>query len=404
MDYEDQTERERCAGIVRVANTFNTGATALDAIERGDSLSSYRQKAALKIASGDIGLSSREVQRYSVFKALRALRNGGAFDDAQFEREVSSEIFERNSALFLDHGISSSSVFLPGEVLRRSLGNAGARAMATQPGSKGGYLVGVENMGFIDVLRARTVLRRLGAQFVSGLTANAALARGTGTVAVHWQAGDGTSANATDQTLGQLSFTPHTAIAITDVSEQTLAQGGEAAEQFFLTDLARATATAVDKAGLVGAGGAEPLGITKTPGVATGDAATATYTKILAIAKASAAANASGSFAFAASAASAEILASRFINGTGSRPVWDGALTDGLCVGYPATASEQLPASTLIFGPWDDVVIADWGTLVLALDRSDARFSSATVGIRAMWMVDVLIRHPQAFVVSSNLS
>jgi hypothetical protein len=42
--------------------------------------------------------------------------------------------------------------------------------------------------------------------------------RQTGKVSVTWQAGEGTSVTAADQALGQLSMTPKTCIAITDVS------------------------------------------------------------------------------------------------------------------------------------------------------------------------------------------
>ena len=37
-------------------------------------------------------------------------------------------------------------------------------------------------------------------------------------------------------------------------------------------------------------------------------------------------------------------------------------------------------------------------------DNGGTRFNAAQVGIRAMWMVDVLVRSPQAFVVSTSLS
>jgi hypothetical protein len=61
-------------------------------------------------------------------------------------------------------------------------------------------------------------------------------------------------------------------------------------------------------------------------------------------------------------------------------------------------------ANGLIFGSWDEVVIGDWGVLEIATDNGGTRFNQAQVGIRALWMVDVLLRYPQAFVVSSNLS
>jgi hypothetical protein len=85
-------------------------------------------------------------------------------------------------------------------------------------------------------------------------------------------------------------------------------------------------------------------------------------------------------------------------------PLWDGNIMDGSLVGFRAMSSEQLSSGNLIFGSWDEVVIGEWGVLELAMDSGGTRFNNATVGIRAMWMVDVLLRYPQAFVVSTNLS
>ncbi len=166
--------------------------------------------------------------------------------------------------------------------------------MATQPGSKGGYLVHVENMGFIDILRNRSVALSMGARNLSGLVGNVSFARQTGKATVSWQGGDGTSTTATDQALGQLSMTPKTAIAITDVSEQLLRQSTPSAEQFVMADLAADIAIdGVDNVVINGTGGAQPIGIKNTTGITSGqDASSATYAKVLAFISTAGAANA----------------------------------------------------------------------------------------------------------------
>jgi hypothetical protein len=85
-------------------------------------------------------------------------------------------------------------------------------------------------------------------------------------------------------------------------------------------------------------------------------------------------------------------------------PLWTGNMLNGSCVGFNAMSSEQLASGNLIFGSWDELVIGEWGVLELSTDNSGTRFNQAQVGIRAMWMVDILLRYPQAFVVSTNLS
>jgi HK97 family phage major capsid protein len=279
--------------------------------------------------------------------------------------------------------------------------------MATSPGSKGGYMVNVQEMGFIDILRNRSVALAMGARQLPGLVGNAVFPRQTGKATVTWQGGEGTSVTATDQALGQLSMTPKTAIAITDVSEQLLRQATPSAEAFIMADLARDIAIdGVDNAVLNGAGGAAPLGIKNTTGVTTGqDASSATYAKILAFVSTAGAANAiRGNPGWVTTTAGAAKLmqVQRFTST--DTPVWVGNMLDGQLVGFNAMSSEQVASGNLIFGSWDEVVIGDWGVLELAMDNGGTRFNQAQVGIRAMWMVDVLVRYPQAFVVSTNLS
>jgi hypothetical protein len=85
-------------------------------------------------------------------------------------------------------------------------------------------------------------------------------------------------------------------------------------------------------------------------------------------------------------------------------PIWRATRSTAQLVGFRAMSSEQLASGNLIFGSWDEVVIGEWGVLELSTDRGGTRFNQAQVGIRALWMVDVLLRYPQSFIVSTNLS
>jgi HK97 family phage major capsid protein/HK97 family phage prohead protease len=355
-------------------------------------------------AMSDLGLTRAETTRFSLFRAIRAMRTP-THDNvaaAAYEMECSRALAKK---LQRD---DSGSIFIPGEVLQRPLGaEAATRAMATTPGSKGGYLVNVENMGFIDILRNRSVTMRMGARRLSGLTGNVVFPRQTGKVSVTWQGGEGTSVTAADQALGQLSMTPKTAIAITDVSEQLLRQATPSAEAFVMADLAADIAIdGVDYTAINGTGGAQPLGIKNTTGITSGqDAATATYAKVLAFVSTAGGSNAiRGNPGFVTNTAGAAVLMQRQRFTSTDTPLWTGNMLDGQCVGFNAMSSEQLASGNLIFGSWDEVVIGEWGVLELAMDNGGTRFNQAQVGIRAMWMVDVLVRYPQAFVVSVNLS
>jgi len=356
------------------------------------------------LAAAALGLSASETNRYSLFRAIRALRFGSKeprlIEEAAFEIECSRAVAKQ-----LNRGMTSN-MLIPSEVLQRPLGDAATRAMATTPGAKGGYMVNVTNMGFIDILRNRSVSMSMGARVLSGLQGNVTFPRQTGKVSVTWQAGEGVSVSAADQALGQLSMTPKTCIAITDVSEQLLAQASPSAEAFVMADLASDVAIdGVDAAVINGTGGAQPLGIKNTTGITSGqDAAAATYAKILAFVAAAGAANAiRGNPGWVTNTAGAAVLMQKQRFSSTDTPLWEGNMLNGSVVGFNAMSSEQLASANLIFGSWDEVVIGEWGVLELSTDNGGTRFNQAQVGIRAMWMVDVMLRYPQAFVVSTNL-
>jgi HK97 family phage major capsid protein len=350
--------------------------------------------------------SSRDVSRWSLSRALRAqhaadsggVRPHGAHQDGAFELEWSAALSRE-----LQRG--EGSLMIPPEVMERQLD---VRALSTQPGAKGGFLVGATTMSPIDMLRSRSVAIRMGAQELSGLTSNLAMARQTAKPSVTWQGGDGASTTAGDQALGQLSVSPKTVMTVTDVSEQLLRQGSPSAEAFIWRDLTESIAIdGVDLAAINGAGGAQPRGIKNTDGITTGaDLATCTLAKLLALVSTVGTANGIGaSPGWVGNTAAACLLAGRQRFTSSDSPLWLGSPSDGLLTGYRAMSSEQLSAANIIFGDWSALTICDWGALELQTSRGGTnRFNQAQVGLRAMWMVDVLIRYPSSFIVSTNLS
>lgn len=349
-----------------------------------------------------LGLTSRETQRYSIFRAIRAARYGTpeAINAAAFEIECSREVAKKM-------GRDSVNILVPAEVLSRPVGaDVAQRTMTTTPGSKGGYMVNVNEIGFVDILRNRAVCMNMGATIIPGLVGNAMFVRQTGTPSITWQAGETTSVTAADQTLGQLSMTPKTAIVITDVSEQLLRQATPSAEAFVMADLAKSTAIAVDSAAINGSGGAQPLGIKNTTGITSGqDAASVTWDKIRAFWTAAAGSNAVlGMPGWVTTSAGAALLMGKQRFTSTDTPIWEGNPMHGTMMGFHAMSSEQMASGNLIFGSWENLLIGEWGVLELSTDNGGTRFNNATVGIRAMWMVDTLLRYPQAFVVSVNLS
>jgi HK97 family phage major capsid protein/HK97 family phage prohead protease len=409
-------EKERRAAVIALAKSNKIDArTEARWISEGTPLAQIANEIlevmeergkAKPMGRGELGLTPRETGKYSLFRAIRAKRwgqeNPRLMEEAAFEFECSRALAKQ---LGRDQ---TSNLLIPGEYLQKPLGaEATQRAMSVVPGSKGGYMVNVENGGFIEILRNRSVALRMGSRQLSGLTGNVYFPRQTGKVTVTWQAGEGTSVTAADQALGQLSMTPKTCIAITDVSEQLLRQASPSAEAFVMADLAADVAIdGVDAAVINGTGGAQPIGIKNTAGITSGqDAASATYAKILAFVSTAGALNAIlGNPGFVTTTAGAARLmqVQRFTST--DTPLWEGNMLDGQLVKFNAMSSEQLASGNIVFGSWDTCVIGDWGVLEIATDNGGTRFNQAQVGIRALWMVDVMLRYPTAWVVGTNLS
>ena len=52
--------------------------------------------------------------------------------------------------------------------------------------------------------------------------------------------------------------------------------------------------------------------------------------------------------------------------------------------------------SAIIYGDLRQVLLAEWGSLEIDVDQS-TNFASGTVRVRALWDIDVAVRHAEAF-------
>lgn len=350
----------------------------------------------------DIGMTDREVERYSWFRALRVLAAEKG-EEEQARREAGFEI-EASRAVAKRLGRQPSGIFVPADVQR---GTMAQRDMAANPGAKGGFLVAADNLGFIPLLRNRTVLYAMGATALPGLEGQVTIPRQTGAATAGWQNTESSGVSATDQTLGQLSMSPRNLIARTNISRQLMMQSSPAAEAMIRADLAAVIGIEIDRAGIAGAGGAQPIGIINTSGITTGITGTTLgYSGALTFQTSVASANAlfqSETSGYITTPTLAGALMGRQRFTSTDTPLWDGNILDGKMAGYRAMSSLQVPASNMLFGDFSKVVIGEWGVLELALNPYQ-NFDAALFGLRAIYTVDVLVRYPQAFALSTNMS
>ena len=205
-------------------------------------------------------------------------------------------------------------------------------------------------------------------------------------------------------------MTPNRLGAKTHISKQLLAQSSISVEQFVRNDLDTAVRIAVDYAAINGSGsGNVPEGILNVTGIGNVAGGTngllPTFDHII-------------DLETAVSVDNADIGALAYLTTPGIKGALKKAKTDsgsGLFVwgqdaqtlnGYRAAVSTQVPsdlvkgsssdAHAIIFGNWNDLILASWGGFDIVVDPYTlATQATVRVIVNSWW--DMAVRHPESF-------
>jgi len=340
-----------------------------------------------------IDLPPKDVKNFSLTRAIVACRDNN-WTNAPFELECSREVAKR-----LNQVPNPNRFFVPFEVLERPID---ARALREKrdvsvAASGGGYLVQTDNVGFIEILRNRSVAFRMGVRRLSGLQGNVTIPKQTGAATPYWLATEATAINESQQTFTQVALTPKNAGAYTEISRQLLLQSSPGAEAIVTNDLANVIAIAADLAVLNGSGGAQPQGLLGTAGIGTFTGTAITYALLLESQSDVATANVTpvaGGYVATPAVAAILMAKSRFANT--DTPVWNGNIWNGTMIGYPAMSSNQMPGAGCVFGDWSEIVVGEWGVLEVEVNPY-ANFQAGIIGVRAIYSLDCAVRRIVAF-------
>lgn len=397
--------RNHAAEISKVAAAFpGTGDLALSAIQRGLTVEQFQREALDKLATApvptsDIGLSQKEVQQYSVMRAINALTNPGdraAQEAAGFERAASDAVAKKM-------GKAARGFFMPTDVQKRDL-TAGTN-------NAGGYTVATDMrpQDFIGALRNAMVISGLGVRMLTGLSGSVAIPKQSGAATAYWVA-ENSAPTESQQTLAQVTMSPKTVGAFTDISRRLLLQSSIDVENMVQTDLATVLGLAIQQAAINGAGGSAPTGLLTaiTAGVIGGtNGAAPTWQNMIDLETAIASANADvGSMAYLTNAkVRGKLKSTQKFASTNGAPVWD--LGANPINGYNAAITNGVPSnltkgsasgicSAILFGNFADLIIGMWGTLDLMVDPYTGS-SAGTVRVVTLQDVDVAIRNVESF-------
>lgn len=387
-------ERSRVKEINALADAHNARDIAAQFVADGKSVEEFRNAVLARYnvkpaPAPELGMSQKEVKRYSMLKAVREFASGGVGGLTGLEREA-------HTAALKHYGRAAEGFIVPHDV---AMGEV--RALNKTVGSEGAYLVGTDVLvgSMIELLRNKTVVAGMGVTMLDGLTGNVAIPRVTGGATAYWASESG-APTASQQAFGQLALVPHKLCATTAFTKELVAQTSLSVEGFVRNDIARVLAIALDLAALHGTGNAgQPLGVFAQAGKSVTFGAAATWAKVLDFENQIAGANADrGSLGWITSPGTRAKwkAAVRFSNT--ATPLW---ADDNTVNGYKAEVTNQIASNGVIFGNWNDLIMASWAGLDVVVDPYSLSTSGQIRIVVNQW-ADIGVRIADSFCKSTD--
>lgn len=351
-----------------------------------------RRAAGVTVIAGNGGDTIAALEsRVSLMRVLQAGVEGRALSGAELEYAQETE---RRT------GRKAQGVFVPMSALERRVNTTGSAPELVPTDHRGDL--------YIQPLRNKLLARRLGVRVLSGLHGNVTVPKhGTG-VSVGWVAENGAVPDS-DVNPSNITLAPKHAGGVTELSRQLIMQSSPDVEQLVRDDFAAVLAQAIDSALIRGGGTNEPTGVLSTVGIQTANLATLNWANVLAMkAKAELANVDASSWLFNPSVA-AKFAGTEKSTGTGIYLLGD----DGRMAGIQSYSTNQVPNNATpdpdtgiaILGDWSQVLLGIWSEIdILVNPYAQPAYGRGGVLVRAMSTVDVGVRHPQAFVVASDIA
>ena len=404
-----KSEQKRTQEIIAMGEQFKAyGAdgVAAECLRNGKSVDETRAALMTQIGtralpSADIGMTQEEARSFSFVRAIQAavLIKDGKFSQA---RDIGGFELDASDAVAKKMGRESRGFFVPNEVQKRDL-------LVGTP-TAGGNTVATDLLAssFIDLLRNKMAVTGLGAKFLTGLVGQIAIPRQTAGATAYWVAENGAPTES-QQAFDQVTMTPKTLGAFTDITRKLLLQSSIDVEGLVRNDLATVIAMAIDLAAINGSGASnQPTGILNTAGIGSVAGGTngliPTWGNLVDLESQVAVANADlGALGYLTNAkVRGKLKQVSKVSGQNGF-IWE----DGTVNGYATGVSNQVPSnltkgtasgicSAILFGNFADLIIGQWGNLDIMVDPYTGS-TAGTVRVVALQDVDVAVRHAESF-------
>ena len=398
-----EQERARARTILEMGEKYGAPELAREFVSDGKDIAEF-QRALLdhvnkriqrplsaQTSDADIGLTDKEARQFSFIKVIRALSDPTdlrAQQDAAFEFEASRAAAEKRSK-------ETGKFAIPSDVLTRAFNTS---TSATLAGDTGGYSIATDLLAssFIDILRSRATIMQLG-RTIGGLVGNVDIPKQVSAAQGYW-IGEDAEATETGIELGEISLTPKTVAAFSEITRKLLKQSSLDVEALVRADLAAALALTIDQAGYYGTGSsAQPRGIANYTGINIVDFAVAakpTFAELVDMETQIALDNADvSSMAYVSNAGfrgyAKTALKFPGIPGT----IWEPGNTVN---GYRTEITNQITAGDVFMGNFADLVIGMWGGFDLQVDPY-THSKRGRIRIVVFQDVDFALRRTESF-------
>lgn len=397
-----ETERARVRSIVEMGEKYGAPELARDAVKDGLSVADFQQRLlehvngkiqrqlSEQMRDADVGMTDKEARNFSFIRVIRALvdpTDRRAQEAAAFE-------FEASRAAAAMRGKESDKFVIPSDVLTRALNTS---TTGTAPGDTGGFGIATTLMAqsFIDILRNRATIMQLGT-VMGGLQGNIDIPKQVAAAQGYW-VGEDEDATESNLELGQISLSPKTVAAFSEITRKLMVQSSLDVEALVRADLAKALALTIDKAGYYGTGSDhQPLGIANHTGINAVNFADVqpTFAELVEMETQVALDNADvASMAYVGNAAFRGYCktALKFPGVAGT--IWEPGNTVN---GYRTEVTNQIETGDVFMGNFSDLLVAMWGGLELLVDP----YSNSKKGrlrVVVFQEVDFALRRTQSF-------
>ncbi len=369
------------------AAKFESLKTKITDLEGQEARASFLADAERRMIGTPVDKSQADLEsNVSLLEVLRAGMEGRSLTGAA--AEYSKETERRT-------GRKADGMFIPMSLLEKRVVTA----------SSAGQIIGTDHRAdqFIEPFRNKLLARQLGARVLTGLSGNVDIpAYGSG-VSSGWVADNG-ALTPSGMTFGSKTMTPKHVGALAEMSRQLIQQSSPGIEQLLRDDMAFALAAAIDTAMIKGGGTNEPTGILATAGIQTASLSTLNYANLLAMLKLAEMSNSESGAWLTSPQVMAKLRGTLKSATAGAQYLVEG----GRMVDLPVSSTKQVPLNTttgqLILGDFSQVMLGIWSELDILVNPYDSTaYARGGVMVRAMATADIVIRHPEAFVVANDI-